>query len=51
MVETGAMKHPENPNIPASNVGHKWEVHIREFWYEHLKEPKEAAKRAEKQSK
>jgi len=33
---TGTLKHPENPERPAANRGHKWETFIRPIWEKHV---------------
>jgi len=47
---TGAMIHPENPDRPASNKGHKWENFISLIWEKHVKAPKQKAKRQKKKT-
>ena len=51
MVETEAMKHPENPDKPLTNGGHKWENFLRSLWEKHVKAPKEKAKHQQKKAK
>jgi len=38
---TGAMIHPENPNRPAANGGHKWVTFMKPIWDEHVKKTKQ----------
>jgi len=47
---TGVMIHPENPDRPVSNKGHKWENFVRPIWEKHVKAPKKKAKRQRKKT-
>jgi len=47
---TGAMKHPENPEGPAANRGHKWKNFIRPVWEKHEQKPKQKVKRQQKKT-
>ena len=45
MVNSGAMKHPGNPDRPLTCKGYKWKNIIKPIWDKRVKIPKQKAKR------
>jgi len=51
MISSDVMRNSKDSDRPASNKGHKWEIFMRQIWNEHVKAPKQKAKRQQKKTK